>query len=132
MRKLTNLYNAAGTAQTPTDTGVFTLANATTYYAELFDDVHDRTGHSIHWDYSATLVATITIEGSNRPRTEVTSYSATGWFPTSATTVSPAASAAEVGFQGADYMGARVRAKIVVTTGGTLRGDEHSKARGAR
>ena len=137
MRLLTKLYTAAGAEQTPNDAGTFTLSNGTVYYAEFMDDIPDRTGLSVHWEYNAALVATITLEASNRPSDgpfAVTSYAAvgSGWATTSAAAVSPAASAGETVAHYADYMAARLRAKIDVTTGGTLRGTEHSKARGAR
>ena len=137
MRVLTKMYTAAGAEQTPDDTGTFTLSNATVYYVEFFDDIADRTGLSVHWEYNAALVAAITVEASNRPSDgpfAVSSYAAvgSGWATTSATTVSPAASADETVAHYADMMSKRLRAKIDVTTGGTLRGTEHSKARGAR
>lgn len=134
MRVLTKLYTAAGVEQTPDDTGTFTLSNATVYYVEFFDDIGDRTGLSVHWEYNAALVAAITLEASNRPADRVTSYAAvgSGWATTSATAVSPAASAGERVAHYADFMSARMRAKVDVTTGGTLRGTEHSKARGSR
>ncbi len=137
MRLLTNLYTSAGATVTPNDAGTFTLSNGTVYYAELFDDIPDRTGFSVHWEYNAALVAAITLEASNRPSDgpfAVSSYAAvgSGWATTGATTISPAASAGETVGHYADYMSMRLRAKIDVTTGGTLRGTEHSKARGAR
>lgn len=137
MRLITKLYSAAGAEQTPSDNGTFTLSNGTVYYAELYDDIPDRTGFSIHWEYNAALVASITLEASNRPIEgpfAVSSYAAvgSGWATTGATTISPAASAGETVGQYADYMANRLRAKIDVTTGGTLRGTMHSKARGAR
>lgn len=132
MRNIVNIYSAAGAQQTLGADGVtFTLA-AGTYYAELFDDVDDRSVMSIHWSWDANLVATITLEASNRSPRETSSWASSGWAATSATTVSPAASASEVMFFGADYGAARMRAKIVVGTQGALRGVEHSKARGAR
>ena len=128
MRPIVDLYKSDGTKQTPT-ANVFTLADATTYYAELTEFVEGRSMFSLHYLYNAALVAAITLEASNRPRDEVTSYAAvgSGWATTSATTVSPAASAGETVAHYADYLAARVRIKIVVTTGGTLRIDEHSK-----
>ena len=129
MRLLTNLYTSAGATVTPNDAGTFTLSNGTVYYAELFDDIPDRTGFSVHWEYNAALVAAITLEASNRERADVTIYAAvgSGWATTGATTISPAASAGETVGHYADMMAARTRIKIVVTTGGTLRIDEHSK-----
>ncbi len=128
MRPIVDLYKSDGTKQTPT-ANVFTLADSTTYYAELteFDDA--RTAFSLHYKYNAALVAAITIEASNRDFADATAYAAvgSGWATTSATTVSPAASADETVAHYADFLAARARIKIVVTTGGTLRIDEHSK-----
>jgi hypothetical protein len=128
MRPIVDLYKSDGTKQTPT-ANVFTLADATTYYAELTEFVDARSGFSLHYKYNAALVAAITVEASNRDRTDVTSVAAvgSGWATTTATTVSPAASAGETVAHYADMMAARTRIKIVVTTGGTLRIDEHSK-----
>lgn len=127
MRPIVDLYKSDGTKQTPT-ANVFTLA-AGTFYAELTEFVDARSGFSLHYTYNAALVAAITIEVSNRDRADVTMYAAvgSGWATTSATTVSPAASAGETVGHYADMMAARTRIKIVVTTGGTLRIDEHSK-----
>lgn len=128
MRPIVDLYKSDGVKQTPTS-NVFTLADSTTYYAELteFDDA--RTAFSLHYKYNAALVAAITIEASNRDFADATAYAAvgSGWATTSATTVSPAASAGETVAHYADFLAARARIKIVVTTGGTLRIDEHSK-----
>ncbi len=128
MRPIVDLYKSDGTKQTPSS-NVFTLADSTTYYAELteFDDA--RSTFSLHYKYSAALVATITIEASNRNFDDATAYAAagSGWATTSATAVSPAASAGETVAHYADFTAARARMKIVVTTGGTLRIDEHSK-----
>ena len=128
MRPIVDLYKSDGTKQTPT-ANVFTLAGATTYYAELTEFVEGRSMFSLHYLYNAALVAAITLEASNRPRDEANAYAAvgSGWATTSATTVSPAASAGETVAHYADYLAARIRIKIVVTTGGTLRIDEHSK-----
>lgn len=127
MPVISTLYTAGGVLQSST-AGVYTLADATTYYAE-FEDVKSRALVSVHWKYSAALVAAITIEASNRYPDEVSAYAAvgSGWATTSATTVSPAASAGETVAHYADFNAARLRAKIVVTTGGTLRGDTHVK-----
>ena len=128
MRPIVDLYKSDGTKQTPAS-NVFTLADATTYYAELTEFVDARGGFSLHYNYSAALVAAITLEVSNRERADVTIYAAvgSGWATTGATTISPAASAGETVGHYADMMAARTRIKIVVTTGGTLRIDEHSK-----
>lgn len=136
MSRMVKLYTAAGVEQTPDDEGVYTLADSTVYYAEFFDAPRDRIGWSVHWKWNAALVAAITIEKSNRAKEagvaggSVTSYATAGWATTSAATVSPAGSAAEQIEEYTDDMAARRRAKIDVTTGGTLSGFEHSKMRG--
>ena len=126
MRIINKLYNDAGDLQTPVD-GVYTLVTDT-YYAELADAVDERSKLSVQWTYSAALVAAITIEATNDPDLSLFDTSTTaGWATTSATTVSPAASAGTALQHYADYMAGRARAKIFVTTGGTLKGHEHSK-----
>lgn len=125
-RTINKLYSAAGVEQTPT-AGVYTLSDATVYYAE-FATVELGKTFSAHWKYNNALVATITIEASNRKADEVTAYDSTGWATTSATAVSPAASASETVAHYADFAAARARAKIDVMTGGTLRCDEAGKA----
>ena len=47
----------------PERRGQFTLSDATVYYAEFMDDIPDRVGLSVHWEYNAALVAAITVEG---------------------------------------------------------------------
>lgn len=128
MRPIVDLYKSDGTKQTPA-ANVFTLADATTYYAELTEYVDGRSGFSMHYKYNAALVAAITVEASNRPHSEVNAYAAvgSGWATTSAATVSPAASAGETVAHYADFFAGRARIKIDVTTGGTLRLDECSK-----
>lgn len=126
MRILNKLYNDAGDLQTPAD-GVYTLVTDT-YYAELADAVDERSKLSVQWTYSAALIATITIEATNRDDLNLWDTSATaGWATTSATAVSPAAAAGTSLQHYADFLAGRARAKIVVTTGGTLMGHEHSK-----
>lgn len=126
MRTINKLYNDAGDLQTPT-AGVYTLT-ADTYYAELAEFVDERSKLSVQWTYDSALVATITIEATNRDDLTIYDTSATaGWATTSATAVSPAASAGTALQHYADFVAARVRAKIVVATGGTLMGHEHSK-----
>lgn len=133
------LYKSDGTRQTPTDDGVFTLANSTVYYAELFEDPADSKGWSIHYQWNAALVAAITVEKSNRskeagkPGGPVTSYAAvgSGWATTSAPTVSAASSAVETFVEYDGDLAFRRRIKIDVTTGGTFSAFEHAKKRGA-
>ena len=131
MRALVNLYADDGTKQTPgADGATFTLV-ADTYFAEFFDLVPEAHINSVHWKYNAALVATITIEASNRKDVTPWAATASGWATTSAATASPAASAGEVVQHYNTYGAGRMRAKIVVATGGTLRGDEHGKRGGA-
>lgn len=126
MRTINKLYNDAGDLQTPV-AGVYTLV-ADTYYAELADATDERSKLSVQWTYSAALVAAITLEATNRNDLDLWDTSATaGWATTSATAVSPAASAGTSLQHYADFIAGRARAKIVVTTGGTLMGHEHSK-----
>lgn len=109
--------------------GVATLANATTYYAELGLGTQEWMGlSSIHWKYDGTIVAAITVEGTNFPEAGLTDAAATSWVPiTAIATVSPAAVAGQALSSWADAGYGRMRAKVVVTTGGTLRGSFHSK-----
>src|SRR5690242_18819971 len=134
------LYKSNGDLQTPTDEGVYTLSNGTVYYSELFCDPDDTPGWSIQYQWSAALVAAITVEKSNRPKDagktggKVSSYASvgSGWCTTSAPTVSAAASAADTFVEYSGDMAYRRRLKIDVTTGGTFSAFEHSKSRGAR
>lgn len=134
------LYKSDGVQQTPTDEGVYTLANATVYYAELFCDPEFTPGWSIQYKWNAALVAAITVEKSNRPKDAgetggaVTSYAAvgSGWATTSAPTVSAAASAADTFVEYSGDMAGRRRIAVNVTTGGTFSAFEHAKSRGAR
>jgi hypothetical protein len=139
MRLIASLYSAAGVVQTPDTNGVYTLANNTTYYAEIFDglappDAIFTKGWSVHWEHGASLTADITVEASNRPSNLVTPFASSGWAPTATPTISVAASAGEKMQHHADFMAARARAKIAVgpTGGGTLRGWEHGKEWGDR
>lgn len=126
MRIINKLYNDAGELQVPV-AGVYTLV-ADTYYAELADATDERSKLSVQWTYGAALVADITIEATNRADLSLYDTSATeGWATTSATTVSPAASAGTSLQHYADFNAGRARAKIVVATGDTLMGHEHSK-----
>jgi len=138
--RMGKLYKSDGVEQTPTDEGVYTLTDATVYYAELFHDAQDTVGWSIQYKWNAALVAAITVEKSNRakdpgpPGGNVASYAAvgSGWATTSAPTVSAAASAADTFVEYSGDMAYRRRVKIDVTTGGTLSIFEHAKSRGAR
>jgi len=133
MRKVTECYTAAGVAQTPDANGVFTLDDGTTYYFELAE-VADRSGLSVQLTYGATLTATVTSEGSNKDGSRATPYGTSGWAPTAQASRSLAASAGSAIDHHADWMGARMRYKVVVgsTGGGTLGLDEHGKVRSLR
>jgi hypothetical protein len=139
MKPIKILKATDGTEPAVTDEGMYTLAaGPATYYAELYDNADDTVGWSIHYDWNAALIATITVEKSNRAVRagvaggSVTAWAATGWGATSAPAVSPAASALESVVEYSGDMAGRRRLKIVVTTAGTMRAWEHSKSRGAR
>lgn len=126
----------------PAYTGYTTLVSGKTYHAEIgFNKDFGGGGQggkfewhglgSMHWKWDATLVATITIEGTNFKEKDVTDALADGWVDVAAITdVTPAASAAQSlnTSEWKDLGYGRLRAKIVVTTGGKLRGSFHSKA----
>lgn len=126
------LYKSDGTRQTPTDDGVYTLANSTVYYAELFSDIEDAADFSFHVEWSAALVASITTEATGFPKEKASSYASSKWRATGATTISAASSASGAVFHGADFIAPRVRIKFDVTTGGTVQGYEHAKKRGLK
>ncbi len=124
-------YTAAG-AEIRQESGLLTLANATTYYAEVGGP---GTGlSSVQWAWAAALVATITYESTNLPGGEASVFVAAGalWFPETGpgTLTIPGGSASTVMHHFNTFGARRMRAKIVVTTGGTaqLRGRAHSKA----
>ncbi len=132
MRTVTQCYTAAGVPQEPNGSGVFTLANNTTYYFEL-SEVADRSGLSVHLIYGSTLTAAVTSEGSNEDGS-VTSYNdgaAGEWASTAQAVRNLAASAGGAMDHHADWMAARMRYKVVVgaTGGGTLKLREHGKVR---
>lgn len=54
MRPIVDLYKSDGTKQTPT-ANVFTLADATTYYAELTEFVEGRSMFSLHYLYLSLI-----------------------------------------------------------------------------
>jgi hypothetical protein len=112
-------------------TGVATLAIGT-YYAELgLNNTEWASIGSMHWDWNAALVATITAEATNHY--DVTLHTATGarWLDIAGITdVTPAASASQDISSWADIGYGRMRAKVVVGTGGTLRGAFHVKKKG--
>ena len=68
MRPIVDLYKSDGVKQTPT-ANVFTLADATTYCAELTEFVEGRSAFSLHYLYNAALVAAITLEASKNAAT---------------------------------------------------------------
>ena len=111
--------------------GYATLATGITYYAELGLALNEWIRQSsMHWQWSdATLVAAITVEASNMYAASLTGAAATaGWVPLAAiATVSPAGAASQDISSWGDVGYGRLRAKIVVTTGGRLRGSFHAK-----
>lgn len=115
---------------TPDASGNATLGVAT-YYAELGVDTGKTAWHglaSMHWIWNGALVATITIEATGLHDVKVTDAAASGWVPlTAIATVSPAASASQDLASWADVGYPRLRAKVVVGTGGVLRGSYHTK-----
>ncbi len=129
MKRFTKVFDSAGNVQSPAADGSYTLKDATIYYFEFTDVIGKRSSVSIHWKYDATIVAAITIEASNRPEADVSSYAAvgSGWATTVATTINLAASAGETVGHYADFMAARMRAKVDVTTGGVVLPYEHAK-----
>ena len=114
--------------------GMLTLANATTYYAEIGPSGCDLVG--MFWSWDTLLVAAITYESTNLPVEDASVYVAAGrlWYPeTGAGTLSIPGGSASCNMQHfANFSGRRLRAKIAVTTGGTaqLRGRAHLKSRG--
>jgi hypothetical protein len=113
-------------------TGTATLANGTTYYAELgLNNTEWASIGSMHWDWNAALVATITVEATNHY--DVSLHTAVGarWIDIAAIAdVTPTASASQNLTSWTDIGYGRMRAKVVVTTGGTLRGAFHVKKKG--
>lgn len=126
--------------------GVYTLASSTVYYAEI--NVQTSPCESIHLQSSAALVATVTVETSDLANGEASSVSTTAgdwiqqnpssaYVPTAGTGVTP--TALSIAFAGGGSGGgaqinlsglasARLRLKIDVTTGGTLRIAHSGKA----
>lgn len=111
-------------------TGDTTLV-AGTYYAELNPNIQQWCGlHSIHWVWNGALIATITIDGTNFYNADILGATGTTarWVDISAITdLTPAASASQDLSSWADVGYGRLRAKVVVSTGGVLAGSFHSK-----
>lgn len=123
------LVSAAGNALARQN-GLLTVANSTTYYAELGGA---SAGHvAMQWSWGSSLVASITYETTNYSLTEASIYAAAGslWYPEAVTALTIAGGTAGTHMQHlVDFCARRIRAKIVVTTGGTaqLRGRSHRK-----
>lgn len=127
------LWTAAG-VQVPSSNDLLTLANATTYFAEMGGAEAGLSG--VFWSWDTLLVAAITYESTNFPLSEASVFVAAGrlWFPeTGPGTLSIAGGSAGCNTQHFSNFGARrMRAKIAVTTGGAaqLRGRCHFKTGG--
>lgn len=104
-----------------------TLATGT-YYADIGGSEATDTALQLSWD--ASLVATSTLETTNFPASEASTYAAASnlWFPESSTTVTIAGGSAGTNIQHLGFSGARrMRCKLVVTTQGELRARSHHK-----
>ena len=125
------LITAAG-VEVPQQNGLLTLANGTTYYAELGGAAGAGLS-AVQWCWDTALVAAITYESTNLPPADASTFAAAGalWYPEPGpgTTSIPGGSAGTVVQHLADFGARRMRAKIVVTTGGAaqLRGRMHFK-----
>lgn len=108
-----------------------TLADNTTYYAELGLNLLEWCGlASLQWDW-ASLVATITVEATNHYDAPLTEATGARWIDIAAIPdVVPAGTSQDIS-SWADAGYGRMRAKIVVGAGagdgGTLRGAFHAK-----
>ncbi len=127
------LYSAAGVELNGNRNALLTVASSTTYYAELTGA--GNVGLSaMQWCWAATIAAAITYESTNLPMADATTFVAAGalWFPeTGVTTLTIAGGSAGTNMAHfVNYGARRMRAKIVVTTGGAeqIRGRAHFKA----
>lgn len=126
------LYKSDGTIQ-PQKNALLDLASGTTYYAEIAGSGEGSVG-SWQWIWAATIVADITYESTNLSNQEITTFAAAsaGWSAESSSMdLNIPGGAAGSHMEHMSNFGARrLRAKIVVTTGGTgqLRGRCHVKA----
>lgn len=122
----------SSTAVSPDASGDCTLANSTTYYCDLLvvpNGVPTVVGNeallvTVHWRWNAALVAAITYELSNFPDAALNAAASTGpnWQDSGSAAVSPASAASGVVAVINNEGATRMRAKVVVTTGGKLRG----------
>lgn len=130
MKNLVFINSTTKVPVVPASDGSATLP-AETYYAELGIDTGKVPWHglgSMHWKWDAALVASITIEATGLADVRVTAAAASGWVPlTAIATVSPAAAAGQDLASWADIGYPRLRAKVIVTTQGVLRGSFHTK-----
>ncbi len=116
----------SSTALAPDTAGDVTLANSTTYYADIGDP--DRSMSSVMWRWASALVALITYERANFPDSEIYAAAGVKWVPTGITAISaPGGSPGVAMSDFANQNAGKMRAKIVVTTGAKLRGRPHHK-----
>jgi hypothetical protein len=85
--------------------------------------------HSVHWKWDGTIQATITYESSNLPDVAITSTTAGDWIDEADITDTSITGVAGGAMIHIGNCGARrLRAKVVVTVAGRLRGCQHGKA----
>ncbi len=126
------LITAAGVLL-PQKNALVTVVDATTYYAEIAG-TGEGTVSSWQWIWAATLVADITYESTNLSNQELATAAAAsaGWSAesTSLDLGIPGGAAGSHMEHMSNFGARRLRAKVVVTTGGTaqLRGRCHVKA----
>ena len=120
-------YTSAGVLVPNTANKPITFA-AGTYYADLSGSEGTVSSLQLSWD--ALLAAVSTIESTNFPASEASTFAAATdlWFPEGGT-VTILAGSASTNMQHLAAGGARrLRAKLVVTVQGTLRARSHHKA----
>lgn len=133
MRDLKTFHKDASTRVEAVDGTGATLVASTTYYTELTEEEGVDAGlSSIEWKWDASIIATITVEGSNFADLNVYDAASAGWValsPAPIPTVTIAGGSASTSSGSwADQGFGRLRAKIVVGgTGGVLRGAIHHK-----
>jgi hypothetical protein len=126
------LYKSDGTI-VPQGNHLLTLTNGTTYYAEIAGGGEGSVS-AWQWIWAATIVADISYESTNLSNQEITVFAAAsaGWSAesTSLDLNIPGGAAGSHMEHMSNFGARRLRAKIVVTTGGTaqLRGRCHVKA----
>lgn len=124
--------------------GYYTLANSTTYYAEVGDETAPWISLHLQWD--ATITATITFEGCDvgdrvvrlisttsgdwlqeNPSTAVVPITGTGASVSNMTITLAGGGVGGATLNLVDIAHRRLRVKVVVTTGGALRIAQHAK-----